>query len=193
MNRYEKLNSVQKAFLEQLIGVYESLSQVFIGEFNRSVSFGDVFVDRWDRAKQLGFGSETSIYDSSLVIGEVAVGKNCWIGPYTILDGSGKLEIGDFVTIAAGTHVYTHDNIKRTLSSGIMPIEFEKVIIGDNTYIAPNVVISKGVKIGKYSVIATGSFVNRDVPDLTIVAGVPAKPIGTVKREMDKIMLEYFQ
>ena len=33
-------------------------------------------------------------YDSVLVIGDVQVGKNTWIGPFVVLDGSGGLEIG---------------------------------------------------------------------------------------------------
>ena len=34
-----------------------------------------------------------------MIIGDVKVGKNTWIGPNVILDGSGGLEIGDYVCI----------------------------------------------------------------------------------------------
>ena len=54
---------------------------------NRVLPIGDYISDRWEKAKYLGFGENSSIYDSSLVLGTVQVGKDCWIGPFTILDG----------------------------------------------------------------------------------------------------------
>ena len=53
----------------------------------------------------------TSCYNNVLIIGDVKVGKNTWIGPNVILDGSGGLEIGDFVSISAGVQIYTHDSL----------------------------------------------------------------------------------
>jgi hypothetical protein len=63
----------------------------------------------------LGFGEDISAYDSCLVIGDVKVGKGCWIGPFAILDGYGGLTIGDCCTISAGAHIYTHYSVARTL------------------------------------------------------------------------------
>ena len=57
--------------------------------FNRNLSFADGLFDRWERAAHLGFGEGASIYDSALVFGDVQVGPNTWVGPYTLLDGSG--------------------------------------------------------------------------------------------------------
>ena len=38
-------------------------------QWNRSLPFGDYIVDRWEKARQLGFGEGTSIYDSALLLG----------------------------------------------------------------------------------------------------------------------------
>ena len=57
--------------------------------FDRHLPFADGLFDRWERARALGFGEDASIYDSSLVYGSVSVGEGTWIGPYTLLDGSG--------------------------------------------------------------------------------------------------------
>src|ERR1700741_2085403 len=89
--------------------------------FNRSLPLPDHINDRWERANRLGFGKGSNIYDSSYVIGDVKVGENCWIGMFTILDGSGKLTIGNNCTISAGVHIYTHDNLKSTLSDNQLP------------------------------------------------------------------------
>ena len=58
-------------------------------KFNRHVSIQDLLSDRWETASFYGFGEGTSCYNNVLIIGDVKVGKNTWIGPNVILDGSG--------------------------------------------------------------------------------------------------------
>lgn len=159
--------------------------------FKRSLPLTELLSDRWEKARRLGFGEKTSVYDSSLIFEPIEVGSHCWIGPFTVLDGSGRLKIGNHCTISSGVHIYTHDNVKQTLSSGKLPIERAPVTIGDNVYIGPNSVIAKGITIGNYVVIATGSFVNKDVPDNKIIGGIPAKILGSVVFTGDEISFEY--
>jgi len=151
-------------------------------KYKRVLSMGDYISDRWEKAKFLGFGENSSIYDSALVFGDVKVGKNCWIGPFTILDGSGaKLVIGDNCDIAAGVQIYTHDTINRVVFN--KKIEKASVHIGSHCYIGPNVVIQKGVTIGDYVVIGANSFVNRDIPSYAKAFGTPARVVGYYKRK----------
>lgn len=145
-------------------------------EHARVLPLADYFVDRWDKARLLGFGEGTSIYDSSLVIGDVKVGKNCWIGPFTILDGSGGLEIGDNCTISAGAHVYTHDSVASTLDDA--PIERSPVKLGNRVYVGPNAVVTRGVVIGDRVVVGANSLVRDDVPSGAKVVGNPARVLS---------------
>lgn len=143
-------------------------------EYNRFLPMADYFMDRWGKAKYLGFGEGSSIYDSSLVLGDVKVGKNCWIGPFTILDGSGgELVIGNNCDISAGVQIYTHDTVNKRVFR--KDTEQEKVTIGDNCYIGPNAVISKGVTIGNNVIIGANSFVNNNIPSYAKACGTPAK------------------
>jgi acetyltransferase-like isoleucine patch superfamily enzyme len=178
---------------EQLNDLNIFLESKFKESYNRSLPFPDHINDRWERAERLGFGKGSNIYDSSYVIGDVIVGDNCWIGMFTILDGSGKLTIGNNCTISASVHIYTHDNLKATLSNNEIPIEKDSVTIGNNCYIAPHSIISKGVTLGNQSVIAAHSFVNKSFPANSIVAGVPAKQIGKVIINNNEISFEYFK
>ena len=49
------------------------------------------------------------------------------------------------------------------------------VVIGDDVWIGANAVILPGVTIGRHCVVAAGAVVTKDVPDNSVVAGVPAK------------------
>lgn len=183
----------QLRFYEAILGVHKTLDDAFLKNLDRSLPLADTLLDRWDRAKKLGFGKGTSIYDSSVVLGKVNVGANCWIGPFSLLDGSGGLELGDFCTVAAGVQIYTHDNVKETLSSGKFPIERTPVQIGSNVYIAPNAVIVKGIKIGNFTVIGANSLVNKDIPSHSIAIGQPAKVVGKIEFGIEgEIVFNYF-
>jgi acetyltransferase-like isoleucine patch superfamily enzyme len=152
-------------------------AKFFRKNWNRSLPFADYFIDRWEKAKSLGFGDGSSIYDNSLVIGNVVVGSKTWIGPFCILDGSGGLKVGSNCSISAGVQIYTHDSVKWSISKGNDPYEINSVSIGDNTYIGPNAVITKGVKIGSHCVIGANSFVNKDIPSNTKAWGTPCEII----------------
>lgn len=150
-------------------------------QYKRVVSLGDLFIDREEKATILGFGEGSTIYDSSLVIGDVKVGENTWVGPYTVLDGSGGLTIGDYCGISAGVQIYTHDTVKWTLSGGRTEYEYAPVTIGSCCYVGPNSIISRGVKIGKHCLVGANSFVNGDLDDYSVAVGSPCRKIGEVK------------
>jgi acetyltransferase-like isoleucine patch superfamily enzyme len=161
-------------------------------KYNRVVSFGDLFIDRGEKAKFLGFGEGTTIYDSSLVVGDVKVGKNTWIGPFTILDGSGGLEIGDNCSIASGVQIYSHETVFWALSGGKMEYTMAETTIGDCCYIGPNTVVKMGVKIGNHCLVGANSLVNIDLEDYTIASGSPCKIIGRVRiDENGEVDFEY--
>ena len=61
----------------------------------RDLPLDEMLFDRWERARSLGFGPGASIYHNSYVYGDVRVGAGTWVGPFTILDGSGGLGVGD--------------------------------------------------------------------------------------------------
>lgn len=142
----------------------------------RTLPLGDYVVDRWEKARELGFGAGTSIYDSSLIFGDVRVGENTWIGPFTVLDGSGGgLKIGSHCSISAGVQIYTHDTVERSLSGGSAPLVCAPTRIGCNCYIGPNVVIAKGVTIGNRVVIGANSLVLNDIPSGSKAFGTPCR------------------
>ncbi len=123
----------------------------------------------------------SSIYYTSVVMGKVKIGKNVWVGPYTVLEGiNGKLTIGDNVSIDSGVMIYTHDTTKYVVSGGINEVEKGDVSIGSNTVIGTLSIVMCNVSIGNHCVIGANSFVNSNIPDNSIAYGVPARVVGRV-------------
>lgn len=165
-------------FLKQLQAFWRNRRRELNAKFHRTLPFGDYVVDRWDKARELGFGAGTSIYDSALVFGDFTVGEHTWIGPFTILDGLGGLAIGSHCSISAGVQIYTHDTVEWALSGGKAGPERASVRIGNRCYIGPQTVIAKGVNIGDGCVIGSHSLVLIDVPAGSKAFGVPTRVVG---------------
>lgn len=104
---------------------------------------------------------------------KVRIGNNSIIMYNVDMMSSGGIVIGDNVMVAAGTKIVTnnHDyDDHRVLLT-------KPVVLCDNCWIGAGAIILPGVTVGKNAVVAAGAVVNRDVPDNTVVAGVPAKEI----------------
>jgi carbonic anhydrase/acetyltransferase-like protein (isoleucine patch superfamily) len=180
-------------FSAALREVYFARDRELRETYHRSLGLGDALFDRWERARTLGFEEGASIYNSAVVMGDVSVGAQSWVGPYVILDGSGGgISIGQYCSISAGVHVYTHDTMYWALSGGVLPFRKGAVRIGDFSYVASQCVIAAGVTIGNRCVIASNAFVNDDVPDGTIVGGTTARRIGRVIGEGASVAVEFF-
>jgi acetyltransferase-like isoleucine patch superfamily enzyme len=132
------------------------------------------------------------VYASAYVYGRVLVGPRTWIGPFVLLDGSGGgLSIGANCSISAGVHIYTHDTVQWALTNGAAEPVRRPVSIGDQCFVGPKATIVHGVSIGDRCVVGAHAFVDRDVPDGTIVLGAPARPAGRVVVDGDRAELVF--
>ena len=148
-------------------------------KYNRINPFYEDLFDWKERGEFLfGKNKNVTLYNSTTVVGDVDVGSNTWVGPFTTLDGSGGLKIGMNCSISANVFIMTHDTVKWALSGGKSPYEYAPVTIGDNTFIGIGSIILKGITIGNRCVIAAGSIVTKNVNDGEVVAGNPAKVIN---------------
>jgi acetyltransferase-like isoleucine patch superfamily enzyme len=164
--------------LHDLRGLWRQRTHETAARHHRSLPFGDYIVDRWDKARELGFGEGTSVYDSVVVLGDVKVGRDTWIGPFVVLDGSGGLTIGAHCSISAGVQIYSHDTVEWALSGGTAAYTHAPTAIGDNCYIGPSTVIAKGVRIGDGCRIGANSLVLADIPAGSLAHGTPCRVVG---------------
>jgi acetyltransferase EpsM len=94
------------------------------------------------------------------------IGKHCIINTSSTIDHDCKIE--DFVHVAPSS----------SLAGGVE--------VGEGSFIGLGAFIIQGIKIGKWCVIGAGSVVIRDVPDFSVVAGVPAKFIRINERSNEE-------
>lgn len=160
-------------------------------QYRRVVPTGELLYDRFSKAFDLGAGEGSSVYDSSLVLGDVTIGEHVWVGPNTILDGfHAKLTIGSWVTIASGACIFTHDSSKHYLSGGKDTNTTGAVTIGDCSVIGTLAIINPGVSVGNHCLIGSHSLVNIDVPNNSIAMGIPATIVGRIEID-DKGRVNY--
>lgn len=118
----------------------------------------------------------------------LSIGDNTIIGHYAILDARAGLTIGKNVNFSTGVWIWTaqHDPQDPLFGPKDAP-----VVIKDYAWLSCRTVILPGVTIGEGAVVAAGAVVTDDVPNYTIVAGVPAKIIGKRKKGLKYTLGSY--
>lgn len=173
-----------------LVELHERLRTHTWSTYRRANPFGEELFDWKEKGRFVG-GENVTVYDSVHVIGDVVIGDDTWVGPGCLLDGSGGLTIGRNCSIASGAQLVSHDTVRWAVSGGRLPYEHSPVAVEDHCFIGTYAVVLRGVRIGTESVVAAGSVVSDDVPARTIVAGAPARRIGTVEFAGDDVHLVY--
>jgi acetyltransferase-like isoleucine patch superfamily enzyme len=127
---------------------------------------------------QLGEGSV--IEDFSTInngVGDVIIGNNTFVGMSNVVIG--PVHIGNNIIMAQNivvsglNHVYEDINLPIVKQN----VTTAPITIGDDSWIAANVVITAGVSIGKHCVIAAGAVVTKNIPDYSVAVGNPARVI----------------
>ena len=119
-------------------------------------------------------------------------GKNIFIGDD--FTGNFNLTILDIREVYIGNHVMIGPNtLITTVGHPLSPkarrgymAKAASVRIGNDVWIGGNVTILPGVTIGNNVVVAAGAVVTKDVPDNSLVGGVPARLIREIENDVDE-------
>ena len=110
----------------------------------------------------------------------IEIGDGVSIGPKVLLDGRCGLTIGKATVIAYEAVIWSmnHDYNDENFCAKGAPVH-----IGEYCWICSRSMILPGITIGDGAVVASGAIVTKDVPPYSVVAGVPAKVIGTREKK----------
>jgi acetyltransferase-like isoleucine patch superfamily enzyme len=140
-------------------------------------------------SREYRIGRDPVGYARSLGAG---IGSGCRIYGATVgMFGSDPylITIGDNVHITHGVTFITHDGATLILRKEVPDLEITAPIkVGDDVYIGINSLILPGVTIGNRCIIGAGSIVTRNVPDNSVVVGVPARVIKTTDEYLKSAM-----
>ena len=132
----------------------------------------NVYIGPWAdiTPENLSIGNNVSLGKHVRILStraQVIIGNDIMFGPnVTIITGNHRTDV------VGKTMISISDEEKR-------PEDDMDVVIQDDVWIGANVTVLKGVTIGRGSVIAAGSVVVKDVPEYSIVGGIPARLIKT--------------
>ena len=118
-----------------------------------------------------------------------SVGENFFYQPRFIPSDPELIKFHNNVTVASGVTFINHDlihNVMKNIDNREYDYYSGCIEVMDNVFIGSNSTILPNVKIGPNVVIAAGSVVTKDVPENSVVAGVPAKVIGSFDEYMNK-------
>lgn len=125
-------------------------------------------------------------YDQQVFQPKISIGNNVKF-LYDIHIGCiNKITIGDNCLFASRIYISDHNHGDTTAEMlKITPVKRPimskgEIVIHENVWVGEGAAILGGVTIGKNSIIATNAVVNKDVPENSVVAGVPAKVIKTI-------------
>lgn len=134
---------------------------------------------KYEISNDFGFnGTDIRIYGN----GRLVIKTNSYIGSYS------TLQIGENCLIQIRSHCLISHNVSMYTSSAIPDHDFRNtdiavpqvegnIIIGDGVWIGANVFINPGITIGNNAVAGANAVLTKDVPENSIVGGVPAKLI----------------
>jgi acetyltransferase-like isoleucine patch superfamily enzyme len=115
------------------------------------------------------------------VTGSIRIGDNCWFEDFVHLGAAGDLTIGDDCLIASFVYITDHDHgVEGAGSPRDRPLRIAATRVGSGVWLGHGAVILKGVEVGDGAVVGAGAVVTRSVPPRAVMAGVPARVIGTL-------------
>ena len=149
-------------------------------------------------------GSDTKIWHFSHIFAKAKIGKNCVLGQNVMV--ANNVILGDNVKVQNNVSIYegviceddvflgpsmVFTNVINPRSTINRKTEFKKTLVEKGATIGANATIICGNTIGKYALIGAGSVITKSVKPYALMVGNPAKQIGWVSKNGQRLEFEY--
>jgi len=147
--------------------------------------------------KEPKIGEGTYVSHSAEVMGNVTIGKQCYIGPGAKIRGDyGTIQIGDKTSIEENCVLHARPNEKCKVAN-MVTVGHGSILhnctVKDFAIIGMGAIVSDYAVVGVWSVVGEGCVVKNKqvIEDKKIVVGIPAKTVGEVSKEYKKLWTSY--
>jgi acetyltransferase-like isoleucine patch superfamily enzyme/dTDP-4-dehydrorhamnose 3,5-epimerase-like enzyme len=157
------------------------------------------FIHALSDVQSQAIGAGTRVWQFVVILPGARIGSDCNICSHCLIESD--VVIGDRVTVKSGVQLwdglrvgddvfigpnasFTNDRFPRSRQR---PEKFLETVVEQGASIGAGAVVLPGIRIGSNAMVAAGAVVTRSVPPNAIVVGNPAKIVGYVDAERNKI------
>jgi acetyltransferase-like isoleucine patch superfamily enzyme len=161
----------------------------------------NIFKHPLSQVDSTSIGENTKIWQFTVILKEAVIGKGCNICSHCFIEN--KVVINNNVTIKAGVYLWDgieiEDNVfigpNVVFTNDLFPRSKvfkapEKTVIGKGASLGANSTILAGIKIGEYAMTGIASVVTRDLKSYGLYYGNPAKQMGWVDEQGEKLIFD---
>ncbi|MGX5794082.1 acyltransferase [Pseudomonas sp. E2-15] len=144
--------------------------------------------------KSKHIGSDTRIWQFSVVFEGAVIGRNCNICAHTLIEND--VVLGNNITVKSGVFLWDGTRIEDDVFIGpnatftndpmprskVYPEQYSGITIKQGASIGANATLLPGITVGCHAMVGAGSVVTKNIPDGAVVVGNPAKIIRYVDR-----------
>jgi len=123
-------------------------------------------------------GEETKVVGPIYCTAELKTGSNCWLGRNFTIHGNGIVEMGDNCDIAPDVTFLTGRH-----AAGSQEGQSPTISVGEGSWIGAGTTLGRNVTIGKGCMVLAASCVMKNMPENTLIGGVPAR----IVRKLDEV------
>ena len=143
-------------------------------------------------------GNNVRIDDFCILSGNIKIGNNVHISAYTALYGKYGIEIGNYCgcsprcTLLSGSDDFSGEYMIGPLVDDKFTNVFgSKIIMNDYSQLGANSIVMPGIIINEGAVCGSFSFINKNLDEWTINAGIPIKFLKERKKNIKELVKEY--
>lgn len=128
-------------------------------------------------------GEGTKVVGPIYCTAKLITGSDCWLGRNFTIHGNGIVEMGDNCDIAKDVTFLTGRHTDGSQESGAGEIRNYSIRVGEGCWIGAHATLGRNVTIGKGSMILADACVMKNMPENTLIGGVPAR----IVRKLDEV------